>query len=91
MSVYNSKGKDEPFPELVLVLGKTGVGKSTFIKKATGLDVEIGDGLLSCMYKYSRSPKLASRRLLILQPNTDLPKAPQKYRFTPSQTPAPSS
>lgn len=48
MSAHYSRGKNEPLPELVLVLGKTGVGKSTFIKKATGLDVEIGDGLLSC-------------------------------------------
>ena len=48
MSAHYSRGKDEPLLELVLVLGKTGVGKSTFIKKATGLDVEIGDGLLSC-------------------------------------------
>ena len=50
MSTHYSRGKDEPLPELVLVLGKTGAGKSTFIKKATGLDVEIGDGLLSCKF-----------------------------------------
>ena len=35
-------------PSLVLVLGKTGVGKSTFIKAATGLDIEIGNSLNSC-------------------------------------------
>ena len=41
-----------PVPAMVLVLGKTGVGKPSFIKAATGLDVEIGDGLNS----YIRSP-----------------------------------
>ena len=83
MSVYNSRGKDEPYPELVLVLGKTGVGKSTFIKSATGLDVEIGDGLLSCMYEYLPPPPFpprslnCSRHLLILQTNTDLQRHPR--------------
>ena len=37
-------------PTLVLVLGKIGVGKSTFVKTATGLDsVEIGQSLEPCM------------------------------------------
>ena len=36
-------------PELVLVLGKTGVGKSTFIKAATGLAVEVGHSIKSCI------------------------------------------
>lgn len=44
--------RGKPIPSMVLVLGMTGVGKSTFIKAATGLDLEIGDGLNSCM----RSP-----------------------------------
>ncbi len=48
MTAHNVIEKDKPFPALVLVLGKTGVGKSTFIKTATGLDVEIGNGLISC-------------------------------------------
>ncbi|KAL8761938.1 MAG: hypothetical protein Q9184_001988 [Pyrenodesmia sp. 2 TL-2023] len=37
-----------PSPSIVLVMGKTGVGKSTFIKAATGLDVSIGHHLDSC-------------------------------------------
>ena len=37
-------------PQVVLVLGKTGVGKSTFIKAATGLDVKIGNALDTCKY-----------------------------------------
>ena len=37
-------------PQVVLVLGKTGVGKSTFIKAATGLDVKIGNALDTCGY-----------------------------------------
>ena len=32
--------RGRPVPSMVLVLGKTGVGKSTFIEAATGLDVE---------------------------------------------------
>lgn len=48
MSAHNAIEKDEPFPALVLLLGKTGVGKSTFIKTATGLDVDIGGDLTSC-------------------------------------------
>ena len=38
----------DELPQVVLVLGKTGVGKSTFIRAATDLDVEIGDSLSSC-------------------------------------------
>jgi len=38
----------DQMPQVVLILGKTGVGKSTFIQAATGLDVEIGDSLNSC-------------------------------------------
>ncbi|KAK5652246.1 hypothetical protein OQA88_10743 [Cercophora sp. LCS_1] len=32
----------------VLLLGPTGSGKSAFIKKATGLDIEVGDGIRPC-------------------------------------------
>lgn len=47
MSPYDHDDDNNPFffPEVVLVLGKTGVGKSTFIKAATGLDVKVEDGL----------------------------------------------
>lgn len=48
MEKKNEEG-GRPIPSMILVLGKTGVGKSTFIKAATGLDVETGDGLISCM------------------------------------------
>lgn len=41
--------RGRPIPSMVLVLGKTGVGKSTFIKAATDLEVDIGDGLNSCI------------------------------------------
>ena len=40
-------GSELPF-QIILVMGVTGVGKSTFIKHATGLDVEVGQGLSSC-------------------------------------------
>ena len=42
-------------PQVVLVLGKTGVGKSTFIKAATGLDVKIGNALDTCEYSSSEN------------------------------------
>ncbi|KAL8653077.1 MAG: hypothetical protein Q9226_003997 [Calogaya cf. arnoldii] len=35
-------------PSIVLVMGKTGVGKSTFVKAATGLDITTGHHLDSC-------------------------------------------
>jgi hypothetical protein len=35
-------------PQIILVMGVTGVGKSTFIKHATGYDVEVGHGQASC-------------------------------------------
>ncbi len=38
----------EPSPSIVLIMGKTGVGKSTFIKAATGLDITTGHHLDSC-------------------------------------------
>ena len=34
--------------QVVVVMGNTGVGKSTFIKYATGADVTIGHSLNSC-------------------------------------------
>lgn len=33
---------------IIAVMGTTGVGKSTFIKYATGGDVQIGDKLTAC-------------------------------------------
>ena len=48
MSSVEAPERWNGLPELVLVLGKTGAGKSTFIRAATGLDVEIGDSLKSC-------------------------------------------
>lgn len=41
------KMKQAP-PQIILVMGITGVGKSTFIKYATGSDVKVGEGLSSC-------------------------------------------
>ncbi|KAH6718625.1 P-loop containing nucleoside triphosphate hydrolase protein [Leptodontidium sp. MPI-SDFR-AT-0119] len=35
-------------PQIILVMGVTGVGKSTFIKHATGSNVEVGHGQSSC-------------------------------------------
>jgi len=37
-------------PQIILVMGVTGVGKSTFIKYATGCDVVVGHGQSSCEY-----------------------------------------
>ena len=37
--------------ELIIVLGKTGVGKSTFIRAATGLDVKVGESIMSCNFQ----------------------------------------
>lgn len=43
---------------IVAVMGVTGVGKSTFIKHATGQDVVIGHGQEACMSaKASNRPK----------------------------------
>ena len=39
----------EALPEVIIVLGKTGVGKSNFIRAATGLNVEVGDSIKSCI------------------------------------------
>ncbi|KAL8877464.1 MAG: hypothetical protein Q9192_008662, partial [Flavoplaca navasiana] len=39
---------NNPSPSIVLIMGKTGVGKSTFIKATTGLDVSTGHHLDSC-------------------------------------------
>ena len=36
--------------QVILVMGVTGVGKSTFIRHATGLDVKVGHGQSSCKY-----------------------------------------
>ena len=54
MSSYDHDDNVNPFffPEVVLVLGKTGVGKSTFIKAATGLDVKVEDGLHSGSFPF---------------------------------------
>lgn len=41
-------GKIVRRPAVVLVLGKAGVGKSTFIRAATGLEVQVGDNLHAC-------------------------------------------
>jgi ABC-type multidrug transport system fused ATPase/permease subunit len=51
--IFNDGGLSDPYgdqPKIVLaVLGMTGVGKSTFIKYATGLQhIEVGEGLESC-------------------------------------------
>jgi putative ribosome biogenesis GTPase RsgA len=36
---------------VVLVMGASGVGKSSFVARTSGLPVEIGHGLFSCKYK----------------------------------------
>ncbi|EHL01445.1 P-loop containing nucleoside triphosphate hydrolase [Glarea lozoyensis ATCC 20868] len=38
-------------PQIILVMGVTGVGKSTFIHHATGRNVEVGHGQSSCTSK----------------------------------------
>jgi adenylate kinase len=37
-------------PQVILVMGVTGVGKSTFIEYATGCKVGIGHGQSSCKF-----------------------------------------
>ena len=37
-----------PRKQVIVVMGVTGVGKSTFIQHATGLKVKIGHGQNSC-------------------------------------------
>ncbi|KAL9078164.1 MAG: hypothetical protein Q9157_002922 [Trypethelium eluteriae] len=66
-------GSKERAPIIVLVLGKTGVGKSTFIKAATGLDVEVGDTLKSCTHEVQIYPVRESRIFLIDTPGFDDP------------------
>ncbi|KAL9598455.1 MAG: hypothetical protein Q9219_004491 [cf. Caloplaca sp. 3 TL-2023] len=60
-------------PEVVLILGKTGVGKSTFIKAATGLDISTGDSLDSCTTKIQIYPVANTRYFLIDTPGFDDP------------------
>ena len=38
----------EPKPIVLFVTGETGVGKSTFIRYSTGLDVKVSDKLEAC-------------------------------------------
>lgn len=45
--------KPNPTDRFFLVMGMTGSGKSTFISRCTGKDVNVGHGLYSCK-KYSR-------------------------------------
>lgn len=40
----------------IVVMGNTGVGKSTFVKYATGADVTIGHTLDSCKLIIAKSP-----------------------------------
>jgi hypothetical protein len=39
---------NRPQPIIIAVFGKTGTGKSSFIKGVTGKDLKIGHGLESC-------------------------------------------
>ena len=39
-----------PRDTYIAIIGETGVGKTTFIKDVTGLDLEVGDDLDSCEY-----------------------------------------
>ena len=70
-------------PQVVLVLGKTGVGKSTFIKAATSLDVEVGDSLADC------KRKTWTHHVQDID-GTDDKQVPARFRFTGYQIP-PSS
>ncbi|KAJ4205381.1 hypothetical protein NW759_014607 [Fusarium solani] len=47
-SVFLGLTKPEPRDVFILVLGRTGSGKSTFISRCTGKDATIGHGLNSC-------------------------------------------
>ena len=40
-------------PILVAVMGQTGTGKSSFINKATGASLQVGDTLEPCTRSYS--------------------------------------
>ena len=48
MPSKNAVQQKNRLPEIILILGMTGAGKSTFIKAASGLDVEVGHHLESC-------------------------------------------
>lgn len=48
MAHVREQDDDDSIPAFVLVLGRTGVAKSTFFKAVTGLDVQIGDNIHSC-------------------------------------------
>ena len=64
----------EEYPEVVLILGKTGVGRAAFIQAATGLDVKIGNSLKSC----KPSPSLCHRP----SARWDTVKVQLRYRYT---------
>lgn len=47
-SAFTGLTKPHPRDRFFLVMGMTGSGKSTFISRCTGEDVDIGHGLYSC-------------------------------------------
>ncbi|CAN9105895.1 unnamed protein product [Alternaria alternata] len=51
MSLVNISKMEKPRAQIILVMGVTGVGKSTFIKHATGCDVVVGHTQTSCTSK----------------------------------------
>jgi hypothetical protein len=47
-------------PILVAVFGKTGAGKTSFIKSVTGLDLKVGHSLESCTYAHPNTHALSN-------------------------------
>lgn len=56
--------KPDPMDIFILVLGKTGSGKSTFISRCTGKDAAIGHGLNSCEALSAATESMATEFLL---------------------------
>lgn len=47
-SAFIGVTKPDPRDIFILVIGRTGSGKSTFISRCTGKDAQVGHGLHSC-------------------------------------------
>ncbi len=48
VSAETTSGEDFKRPIVIAVFGKTGAGKTSFIKSVTGMDLEVGHDLESC-------------------------------------------
>lgn len=68
-----SQQHENATPEVILILGKTGVGKSTFIEAATGLKFLTGDSLNSCTQEVQIYPVPNTKSFLIDTPGFDDP------------------